>query len=193
MAFSRRTRLISLGLVVAVVASAAYGYSNRFALMHSMGGHAMGGMMGHDEVNMPGLQGKNATPEESADLAVMFNNFKTFTRTVTNLPDGIRTVTTSSDPKVMTALTTHVSGMIGRVEALDDPQIFIQSPTLDIFFQRGKGITSTIDVTDEGIVVVQTSADPEVVTALHTHAGEVSDMAARGMQAVHEMMMKRGG
>jgi hypothetical protein len=31
------------------------------------------------------------------------------------------------------------------------------------------------------------------VTALQTHAAEVSDMAARGMQAVHEMMMKRGG
>jgi len=29
------------------------------------------------------------------------------------------------------------------------------------------------------------------VAALQTHAGEVSDMAARGMQAVHEMMMQR--
>jgi hypothetical protein len=31
-----------------------------------------------------------------------------------------------------------------------------------------------------------------VVTALQTHAAEVSDMAARGMQAVHEMMMQGG-
>ncbi|MEZ5799358.1 MAG: hypothetical protein R3D29_01200 [Nitratireductor sp.] len=46
---------------------------------------------------------------------------------------------------------------------------------------------------DEGIVVVQTSDDPEVVAALHTHAAEVSAMAERGMQAVHEMMMKRMG
>lgn len=27
---------------------------------------------GHDEVNMPGLRGLDATPEESAELAVMF-------------------------------------------------------------------------------------------------------------------------
>ena len=93
----------------------------------------------------------------------------------------------------MENLVSHVTGMIGRVETGDDPQIFIQSPTLDIFFARGTGITSDINVTDEGIVVVQTSTDPEVVAALHTHAAEVSDMAARGMQAVHEMMMKRSG
>jgi hypothetical protein len=30
-----------------------------------------------------------------------------------------------------------------------------------------------------------------VVEALQVHAGEVSDMADRGMQAVHEMMMQR--
>jgi len=30
-----------------------------------------------------------------------------------------------------------------------------------------------------------------VVAALQLHADEVSDMAARGMQAVHEMMMAR--
>ena len=46
-------------------------------------------------------------------------------------------------------------------------------------------------MTDEGIVVVQTSDDPEMVEALHTHAAEVSAMADRGMQAVHEMMMQR--
>jgi len=40
-------------------------------------------------------------------------------------------------------------------------------------------------------VVVQTSDDPEVVVALQTHAAEVSDMVDRGMQAVHEAMMRR--
>jgi hypothetical protein len=31
-----------------------------------------------------------------------------------------------------------------------------------------------------------------LVQALHTHAAEVSDMAARGMEAVHERMMGNG-
>lgn len=153
-------------------------------------GHGADGA-GHDEVNMPGLRGLNASPEESAELAIMFRQFETLTREVTNLPNGISTVTTSSDEAVMEALISHVAGMIGRVEVGDDPQIMIQSPTLDIFFARGEAITTDIDVTDVGIVVVQTSEDPEVVEALHVHAAEVSAMAERGMEAVHEMMMAR--
>lgn len=61
--------------------------------------------------------------------------------------------------------------------------------TLDIFFERAEALETEIEVTDEGIVVVQTSDDPELVAALHTHAAEVSDMAERGMMAVHERMM----
>ncbi len=160
-------------------------------IMGHTGGMHMHGQdgTGHDEINMPGLKGENATPEESAELAIIFRNFKTLTREVTNLPDGIRTVTRSSDPSVMTNLVSHVTGMIGRVQSGQDPKIIIQSKTLDIFFARGQGITSNIDVTDEGIVVVQTSKEAEVVAALQTHAAEVSDMAARGMQAVHDRMM----
>ena len=81
--------------------------------------------------------------------------------------------------------------MINRVEEGDDPKIFIQSPTLDILFERRDQIKTEIETTEEGIVVVQTSDDSEVVKALHTHAAEVTDMANRGMQAVHESMMKR--
>jgi hypothetical protein len=100
-------------------------------------------------------------------------------------------VTKSSDEQAMDALVSHVVGMVGRVEVGDDPEIFIQSPTLDIFFARGDRIVSQIEVTEEGIVVVQTSQDPEVVLALQVHVAEVSDLSARGMQAVHEAMMAR--
>ncbi|MDB4164638.1 hypothetical protein N9632_00830 [bacterium] len=182
-------------VVAAVVMAGAVGVGATYFVMsrgYDMMGHHSGGMMQHDEANMPGLQGENATPEESAELAVMFRSFKTITRDVENLPDGIRTVTRSSDPEVMNSLVSHVIGMIDRVDELDDPKIGIQSPTLDIFFIRGQGITSDIDVTDDGIVVIQTSQDADVVTALHEHAAEVTAMADRGMQAVHEMMMGNG-
>ena len=155
-------------------------------------GHGAHGT-GHDEVNMPGLRGQNATSQESAELGVLFRGFQTITRDVTNLPDGIRTITKSSDEAVMQALVSHVIGMIDRVETGDDPEIMIQSPTLDIFFSRGQAITTKIDITDDGIVVTQTSDDSQLVDALQKHAAEVSDMADRGMQAVHEMMMKRAG
>ncbi len=161
--------------------------------MHGHGQlHGPGGM-GHDMVNMPGLQGLDATPEESAELATMFQNFTRITREVTNLPDGIRTVTFSEDEELMGVVVSHVVGMITRVEEGRDPQVFIQSPTLDILFERRDRIVTTIEPTDAGIVVTQTSDDPEVVAALQTHAAEVSDMVDRGMEAVHEAMMRRMG
>lgn len=178
-----------------VVLAGAVGAAGMYVAMsndHGMMGHHGGAMMQHDETNMPGLRGENASAQESADLAVMFNNFATITREVENLPNGIRTVTRASDPAVMDALVNHSVGMIDRVGQLDDPKILIQSPTLDIFFLREAEIISEVSVEDEGLVVIQTSEDPQIVKALQTHAAEVTEMAERGMQAVHEMMMANG-
>jgi len=187
---------------LAIIAAACLAIAGVGASVAQMQGHGNGGQhghghgadgTGHDEVNMPGLRGENATKQESTELAVMFRNFHLIDRTVENLPNGIRTVTGSTDPAVMEVLVSHVTGMINRVEEGDDPKIFIQSPTLDVFFLRGEGIETEIDVTETTIVVTQTSTDAELVTALQVHAAEVSDMADRGMQAVHEMMMKQAG
>lgn len=164
---------------------------NNMHNLHSSGDMHNSGDMGHDMKNMPGLRGVNATQDESDELAVMFENFDTISREVTNLPNGIRTVTRSSDENVMAVLVSHIAGMVDRVSRGDDPQIFIQSPTLDILFANGAKMQSQIDVTEEGIVVVRTSANPDVVKALHVHAAEVSDMADRGMQAVHDAMAQR--
>ena len=187
---TRKSTIIASGFVMAVAAGAGGMYYS-MSSGHDMIGHH-GDNMQHDEVNMPGLRGENATPEESAELAVLFRNFDTITREVENLPNGIRTVTRSSDPDVMDALVNHSVGMIDRVGQLDDPKILIQSRTLDIFFLLGEEIISDVSVEDEGLVVIQTSENSEVVEALHTHAAEVTAMADRGMQAVHEMMMTNG-
>ena len=146
----------------------------------------------HDMKNMPGLKGRDATAEESEELAVMFRRFEEISRTVENLPNGIRTVTFAEDEELMGVVSSHVIGMIDRVDMGRDPEILIQSPTLDILFERRASIVTEMDMTDEGIVVIQTSSDPEVVAALHLHAAEVSAMVERGMEAVHEMMAQRG-
>ena len=181
-----RLMMFSLaGAAAVMVAGMALAQSHR----HMSGGH---GMHRHDEVNMPGLRGENASAQESAELAILFRNFETITREVGNLPNGIRTVTRSSDQAVMDALVSHTMGMIDRVHAKDDPKIIIQSPTLDMFFLHGDEIFSDASVEDEGLVVIQTSDNPEVVAAMQLHAAEVTAMADRGMAAVHEMMMEQG-
>lgn len=170
----------------AMAQSAGHGHDSG----HGMHAHGADGT-GHDMVTMPGLRGDNVTERESLEMEVMFRNFPAITRKVENLPNGIRTVTRSDDPEIMDIVISHVVGMIDRVEMGEDPKVFIQSPTLDIFFERREALVTEIDVTDAGVVVIQTSDDPDLVAALHTHAAEVTAMVDRGMDAVHEMMMQR--
>lgn len=144
-----------------------------------------------DAAREAGDRDSAGTPQEYSELADMFANFERITRQVTFLPNGIRTVTFTEDKDLMAVLESHVAGMIARVNEGRDPKIFIQSPTLDILFERGDRIETEIETTDRGIVVVQTSDDPEVVAALHKHAGEVSELVDRGIAAAREIAKQR--
>jgi len=147
----------------------------------------------HDEVNMPGLHGKDTTDDEVNDLKALFVNHKLLDRRIEPLPNGIRTITETDDETLRAALVNHVSMMLTRIEDGRNPHVMIQSPTLDKLFAVHDKINTEIEMTDRGIAVVQTSNDNAVVAALQTHAAEVSDMAARGMEAVHERMRQSGG
>ncbi|MDA8536253.1 hypothetical protein N9L23_02680 [Alphaproteobacteria bacterium] len=146
----------------------------------------------HDEVNMPGLQGKDTTKREVSDLKEIFQSHKGISRVVTNLTDGIVTTTEAEDETLREAIVSHVSMMITRIEEGKNPEVMIQSPTLDKLFGVYNEIDTEIELTNTGVKVTQTSANPEVVKLLQTHAAEVSDMSKRGMQAVHERMAKQG-
>jgi hypothetical protein len=145
------------------------------------------GMMGM------GMMGGNATVGERRDLHELFSNHDKIKRTVTNLPDGIRTITESDDPKVAATIKKHVAEMGKRVEEGRDPGLPIETPALHAIFRNNDKIKTAYEVTEKGIVVVQTSADATTVKALQDHAAEVTDLAQRGMVAAHEAMMKNGG
>ena len=144
----------------------------------------------HDEATMPGLQGKDTTEDEVADLAKIFREHKGISRQVVNLPNGIKTLTKAEDESLRDAVVNHVSMMVTRLEEGKNPEVMIQSPTLDKLFAVYGEIETEIELTETGVAVIQTSDNPEVVRLLQTHAAEVSDMAMRGMLAVHERMSK---
>ena len=157
---------------------------------HGEGAHGEGAHI-HDEVNMPGLQGKDTTDQEVNDLKEIFRSHQGITREVTNLINGIVTTTEAEDEQLREAIVSHVSMMVTRLEEGKNPEVFIQSPTLDALFGVYEDIDTEIEMTDKGVKVIQTSSNPEAVRLLQTHAAEVSDMAKRGMQAVHERMAKQ--
>ena len=162
--------------------------------MDGQTGRGMRGQMGPGMMGMgPGMMGGNANMDEHSDIHDLLSSHDRIKRTVTNLPDGIRTVTESDDPQVAETIRKHVADMGKRVEEGRDPGLPIESPALHSIFRDKDKIKSAYEVTAKGIVVVQTSTDARAVKALQDHAAEVTDLARRGMVAAHEAMMKNHG
>jgi len=156
----------------------------------------VGGGMGHPGGMQPGMmmRGMQHGPMagmHSGDAAFqadmqlvheMLASHDKIKRTVENLPDGIRTVTESEDPRVAQAIKAHVGSMEQR---LKDARIFnLFSPTLPVLFDNKDKIKTAVETTQKGSIVTQTSTDPKVVAALQAHAVEVSELARDGMAAM---------
>ena len=139
------------------------------------------------------MMGGNATMDERGDLHDLFLNHDKIKRTVTNLPDGIRTVTESDDPPVAATIKKHIAEMEKRVKEGRDPGLPIETPALHAIFEHKDKIKTTYETTAKGIIVVQTSIDTAAVKALQEHAAEVTDLAKRGMVAAHEAMIRNHG
>ena len=190
-----RTKLIGLGAAALALGIGTYAFTARSEEAGSFGPpfmrHGMaGGMMGS---GMVGMAHDSATMAQLRVIHLLFVNHDRIKRTVTNLPDGIRTVTESDDPEIAQLLKTHVGDMMKRVAAGDDPGLPIESDALRAIFRDKDKVHTSVEATAKGAVVVQTSDDPKTVAALQEHAAQVTDFAEEGMAALHTAMMKNAG
>jgi hypothetical protein len=169
--------IASLGFALA--AAAVYAHPDGMeggmgpGMMRGMGpGGPMGGRMQHDEAF-------------AADMRLvheMLAYHERINRTVTNLPNGISTVTESDDAQVAQFIEGHVASMEKR---LYEGRVFnLFSPTLPVLFENKDKIRTKIETTGKGVIVIQTSDDAQVVAALQAHALEVSELARDGMVAM---------
>jgi len=170
-------------IAVGVVATLGLGFAIAAAFAHPGGMepgmmmHGMGGPMG------AGMQRDGAGFAADMRLvhAMIFNHDK-IKRTVTKLPDGIRTVTESDDPEIAQAIQAHVASMERRLG--DGREFNMFSPTLPVLFANKNKIKTSVETTANGSIVTQTSDDDKVVAALQAHAAEVSELARDGMAAM---------
>ena len=183
-----RSVALALGLAAATALAQGPGMGHGMApgTMHGMGhgGHGPGGGM----VSMLTRQDAASAADMGVVHELLFNNRK-IRRTVTRLPDGIRTVTESDDPRVAQAIKAHVASMSQRLEEGREFNIF--STTLPVLFDNRDKIRSAVTMTQHGAVVTRTSADAKVVAALQAHAAEVTELAEDGMVAMRRGMMRR--
>ena len=181
---------LGLGLAAATALGqpAGIGPGSMHGMMHGMehgvGGHAP--MAGATAMLTKQDAGSSADMGLVHDLLM---NHTKIERTVTNLPDGIRTVTESDDPKVAEAIKAHVASMSQRLK--DGREFNIFSTTLPVLFANRDKIKSVVEVTEKGSIVTRTSTDAKVVAALQGHAAEVTELAQEGMVAMRRGMMAR--
>lgn len=195
---------------IAISVSAALVFSTAAALAQSpgqdRGPHAAGHgpmMMGQGMQHAPGAgnRGHMGGPtamltrqdeNSAADMRLVMDLVHSHTqirRTVTRLPDGIRTVTESDDPKVAQAIKAHVASMSARLK--DGREFNLFSTTLPVIFDNAAQIESVVEMTDKGAIVTRTSTDVRTAAALQAHAGEVTELVRDGMAGMRRGMMAR--
>jgi len=173
--------IVSVGLSAAVAAALAHPSGMGPGMMHGMGpGGMAGGPMGGPMAGR--MQHDDAFAADMRLVHEMLANHEGIKRTVTNLPDGIRTVTESDDAQVAQFIKAHVASMEKR---LYEGRVFnLFSPTLPVLFENKDKIRTKVETTGKGSIVTQTSDDAQVVAALQAHAVEVSELARDGMAAM---------
>lgn len=182
--------LTSFALGLPASAAVAQPFGMGPGTMHGM--HHSAGTGNHGP--MAGAVGMLTRQDEgsSADMGLVHDllmNHTKIKRTVTNLPNGIRTVTESDDPRVAQAIKAHVASMSQRLK--DGREFNIFSTTLPVLFENRDKIQSIVEATEKGSVVTRTSADPKVAAALQGHAAEVTELVQDGMVAMRRGMMGR--
>jgi hypothetical protein len=188
MSLAHVLKALSLGVALSIAAYSSL-VAEQATQMHD-GQHHHGAHSHAGSTMMPAAPADRATSTEMRELHAMFHDHDRIRRTVVKLPNGIRTMTESDDPEMTATIASHVSSMLKRVESNRNPRLPMQSPTLEAIFRNRDKIKSEVTATDKGVIVVQTSSDPDTVAALQAHADAVSDLVKRGMVAAHETMMK---
>jgi hypothetical protein len=175
---------------IAIAAVAAAGVGLAIVAFAHPAGMGPGMMMRGTGGRMMG-QGDAAFGADMQLVHGMLQGHDKIRRSVTNLPDGIRTVTESDDPQVAQLIKSHVASMAKRLE---EGRIFnLFSPTLPVLFENKEAVKTAVETTPKGAIVTQTASDPKVVAALQAHAAEVSELAQDGMAAMMRAARARMG
>lgn len=148
-----------------------------------------GGMMGTDMPMASGsmpewMMSRGPMADMMQDMPVIHQllvNHEKIERQVENIPHGIRSVTTSDDPKVAGLIRKHVYQMKERLE--QGKPIRMMDPVFREIFEHREKINMEIEEIPGGVRVTETSQDPQVVSLIRQHAHEaVSEFVEAGMQ-----------
>lgn len=105
-------------------------------------------------------------------------------RLVEELPTGVRTLTTTTNPELLPTLREHVAEMAAMIEG--GGRIRNWDPLFATIFDHSEAIEIEIEEIENGVAVIETSADPRVAALIRAHAYKVNEFVARGQEAYRE-------
>lgn len=114
----------------------------------------------------------------------LLTNHKDVTRTVKHRDDGVETVTESDKKEVAAKIQEHAAAMHKRVK--DGNGIRLRDPLFAEIFKRYEKIEMTVEKTEKGVKVTETSKDKEVVNLIQAHAEVVSKFVKDGFDEAHK-------
>ncbi|MBL8811754.1 MAG: DsrE family protein [Planctomycetaceae bacterium] len=98
--------------------------------------------------------------------------------------DGVETVTESDDPKVAVKIQEHVAAMQSRMK--EGRGLRFWDPVFVALFDNYQKIEMSVENTEKGVRVVETSTHPFGVRLVQAHAVVVTRFVERGFDEAHE-------
>ncbi len=170
-------------ILIVLLSSYLFSCKNEGEQNH-MGGHGMMQDDMTDDKMHQAMMSEDMGPEMMEDMRPihqMLMNHEQIERRVEDLDNGVKTWTTSENPEIASAIQKHVRQMKERIE--EKKPIRQMDPLFRELFEHADKIDMQINDLENGVFVVETSENPEVVKLIKQHAHRaVSEFAAEGMQ-----------
>ena len=119
-----------------------------------------------------------------ATYRTLLENHESIERTFEEIPGGIRSVTTTTDPELIPVLRLHVRQMVDLLE--NGGRIRAWDPLFAEIFENADKIETSVEEIEGGVAVIETSDDEQVASLIRAHASKVMEFAARGYDAYQE-------
>jgi len=120
----------------------------------------------------------------------MFNRHNEITRSVEEIPGGIRTTTQSNAPDLVAQLQAHVSSMYSHLD--QGAEVMCMSASLPTLFSHANGYRRQLTIIPTGVIAEETADDPALTKAIRAHALEVTGFVREGMPPMMRGMMGPG-
>jgi hypothetical protein len=130
--------------------------------------------------------GRGAGPALRADQEVfhfLLQHHAEIRRSVKKLENGVETVTESDNPEIAAKIQDHVAAMHERIKAGRGLRLWDE--LFAAVFQKSAKITMSVEETETGVKVTETSEDPIATALIQAHADVVSQFVARGFDEAH--------